>query len=155
MKILITFKDIEELGIAWAEEYCKALNSTPEYEEAAKGWGVDFEGAMMFIMGPAGEITFEIRAFLDLKDGKCLGIKLLQPNEEPPRAPGMTLNASMLLWKKLAFKELNPIQALMSGELKLEGEMGLAMRYSQAAMLLADVTEKTDRSLFTKFDLGE
>ena len=152
---MVVFDDIREMGEAWAEEYCQALNKTPEYAEAAKGWGVDFEGAMMFVMEPSGDINFDIRAFLDLKDGKCLGIKLLEPGEEPPRPAGMTLRASMLLWKKLAFKELNPIQALMSGDLKLEGEMSLAMRYSQAAMLLADVTEKTDRSLFTKFDLGE
>ncbi|MHA1325404.1 MAG: SCP2 sterol-binding domain-containing protein [Candidatus Helarchaeota archaeon] len=152
---MVSFEDLKEIGKKWAEEYCKALNETPEYEEAAKGWGVDFEGAMLFIMEPSGEVTFEVRSFLDLKDGKCLGIKLLEPGEAPPRPPGMTLRASMLLWKKLAFKEMNPIQALMSGELKLEGDMGLAMRYSQAAMLLADVTEKTDRSLFTKFDLGE
>ncbi|WXG41879.1 MAG: SCP2 sterol-binding domain-containing protein [Candidatus Freyarchaeum deiterrae] len=152
---MVTFDEIKKMGKKWAAEYCKALNNTPEYEEAAKGWGVDFEGAMLFIMTPSGEITFDVVSFLDLKDGKCLGIKLLEPGEAPPRTPGLTLKAPMLTWKKLAFKEQNPVQALMTGELQLEGDMDLAMKYSQAAMLLADVTEKTDRSLFTSFDLGE
>ncbi len=152
---MVTFDEIKDMGKKWAAEYCKALNNSPEYEEAAKGWGIDFEGAMLFIMTASGEITFDIVAFLDLKDGKCLGIKLLEPGEAPPRPPGLTLKATFLTWRKLAFKEQNPIQALMTGELGLEGDMDLVMRYAQAAMLLADVTEKTDRSLFTSFDLGE
>jgi putative sterol carrier protein len=152
---MVEFEDLKDTAVAWAAEYCQALNNTPEYEEAAKGWGVDFEGAMLFVMGASGEIGFDIVAFLDLQDGKCLGIKVLEPGEDPPRAPGLTLKAPLLLWKKLAFKEINPIQALMQGQLQLEGDMSLAMRYSQAAMMLADITEKTDRSLFTSYDLGE
>lgn len=152
---MVKFEDLKEMGEKWAKEYCDALNSSEEYEEAASGWGVDFEGAMMMIMGPSGEIEEEIASFMDLKDGKCLGITLLEPGQDPPREPGMTLRAPMLIWKKLAFKDMNPVTALMNGELKLEGDMNLAMKYSQAAMLLADLTEKTDRSLFTEFDLGE
>ncbi len=152
---MVSFEDIKEIGQKWTKEYCKVLNESPEYEEAAKGWGIDFEGSMLFIMLPSGEINFEIVSFLDLKDGKCLGIKLLEPGEDPPQEPGMILKAPMLIWKKLAFKEMNPVQALMSGDLQLEGDMSLAMKYSQAAMMLADLTEKTDRSLFTKFDLGD
>ncbi|MHA1268353.1 MAG: SCP2 sterol-binding domain-containing protein [Candidatus Helarchaeota archaeon] len=152
---MVSFQEMKEIGEKWAKEYCEALNNSPEYEEAAKGWGIEFEGAMLFIMTKSGEIDFDIVSFLDLKDGKCLGIKLLNPGEEPPRKPGMVLKAPMLIWKKLAFKELNPVQALMAGELKLEGDMSLAMKYSQAAMMLADLTEKTDRTLFTKYNLED
>jgi len=152
---LVTFEEFKKIGEKWAKEYCNVLNNSKEYEEAAKGWGIDFEGAMLFIMSASGEIDFDVVCFLDLKDGKCLGIKILVPGEEPLRKPGMKLKAPLSIWKKLAFKELNPIQALMTGELQLEGDMSLAMRYSQAAMMLADLTEKTDRSIFTKFNLGD
>ncbi|MHA1300442.1 MAG: SCP2 sterol-binding domain-containing protein [Candidatus Helarchaeota archaeon] len=152
---MVTFDEIRDMGKAWAKEYCEALNKSEEYANAGKGWGVDFEGAMLFVWGPSGEIDFEIRIFLDLKDGKCLGIKLLELDEDPPRPVGMTLIAPMNIWKKLAYKELNPIQCLMNGDLKLEGDMNVAMKYSQAAMMLADITEKTDRSLFEKFDVGD
>ncbi|MHA1895078.1 MAG: SCP2 sterol-binding domain-containing protein [Candidatus Helarchaeota archaeon] len=152
---MVTFDEIKEMGQKWAVEYCKALNASKEYAEAGKGWGTDFEGAMLFIWLPSGEIDFEIRTFLDLKDGKCHGIKLLAPGEDPPRPPGTILKAPLNIWKKLAFKELNPVQSLMSGELQLEGDMNAAMKYSRAAMLLADITENTDRTLFTKFDVGE
>ena len=152
---MVKFDEIKEIGEKWAKEYCQALNDSPEYEEAAQGWGVDFEGAMLMVMEPSGELEDSIISFLDLKDGKCLGISLVELGDDPPRKPGMILKAPMLIWKKLAFKEINPIQALMTGSLKLEGNMDLAMQYSQAAMMLADITEKTDRIIFTQYDLGE
>ena len=152
---MVKFEDIIDLGKAWAAEYCKALNDSSEYEDAAKGWGVDFDGGMLFVMQKSGEIEDDINAFLDLKDGKCLGITIIPPGGDPPRTPTLILKGSFLLWRKLAFKELDPIQSLMQGRLQLEGEMSLAMRYARAAMELANVVETTDTSLFTKWDLGE
>ncbi|MHA1145238.1 MAG: SCP2 sterol-binding domain-containing protein [Candidatus Helarchaeota archaeon] len=152
---MVTFDDIKEMGKKWAKDYCKALNSSEEYAKAAKGWGIDFEGAMMFVWDPSGELDFPIKSFIDLKDGKCLGITLLAPDEEPPRPPGMILRAPMNIWKKLANKELNPVQCLMNGDLQLEGDMGLAMQYSQAALMLADATEGTDMSFIDQFDVGD
>jgi len=152
---MVKYEDIEEIAEKWAEEYCEALNNSEAYEEAGKGWGIDFEGSMLFVMKKSGEIEDNLSAFLDLEDGKCLGIKILAPDENPPREPIMTLKGSFLLWKKLAFREIDPIQSLMSGKLRLEGDMSLAMRYARAAMELANATKDTDTTFFTKYDLGE
>jgi len=152
---MVKFEDLKEIGKAWAEEFCKALNDSPEYKQAAKGWGVDFDGGMLMVMEKSGEIEDDVSAFLDLKDGKCLGITLLAPGEKPPREPIMMLRGTFLIWKKLAFKEIDPIQTLMQGLLVLEGDMNLALRYAKAAMELTNVVEKTDTSLFTNYDLGE
>ncbi len=152
---MVKFKDVIDLGKAWAAEYCKALNSSKNYEKAAKGWGIGFEGGMQMTMLKSGEIEDDVSAFVDLKDGKCLGIKILNPGEQPPRKPIMTLIAPFIVWKKLALKELDPIQSLMAGKLQLQGDMSLAMRYAKAAMELANVVEKTDTILFTKWDLGK
>lgn len=152
---MVKFEDLIDIGKAWAAEYCKALNDSKEYEEAAKGWGVDFEGGMLLTMTKSGEIEDDVSAFANLKDGKCLGFTILAPGEKPPRDPIMSLTGSFLIWKKLAFKEIDPIQTLMQGLLKLEGDMGLALRYAKAAMELANVVENTDTTLFTKYNLGE
>lgn len=152
---MVKYEDLIDLGKAWAAEYCQALNNSAEYADAASGWGIDFEGAMLLAMTKSGEIEDDISAFADLKDGKCLGITILKPGEAPPREPIMTLTGSFLVWKQLAMKELDPIQSLMQGLLKLEGDMTLALRYAKAAMELANVVENTDTSFFTKYDLGE
>ncbi len=152
---MVKFTEIEPMGKAWAVQYCKALNSSATYSKAAKGWGITFEGGMLFVMEKCGEIEDDITAFLDLKDGKCLGITIVAPGKEPPRAPILTLRAPMFAWRKIIFKEIDPIGAIMQGKLRLTGEMTLVMRYTRAAVELVNVTENTDRTLFTKFNLEE
>ena len=153
---MVKFEELKDLGEKWAAEFCKALNNSAEYKSAAAGWGIDFDGGMLFIMEKSGEIEDDISTFLDLKDGDCLGITMLSPGEDPPRTPVMTLRASMLIWKQLASKELDPIQSLMQGLLTLDGDMGLALRYAKAAMELANAVEQAPSSdeLFNKYDLG-
>ncbi|TFF88850.1 MAG: hypothetical protein EU549_02220 [Promethearchaeota archaeon] len=152
---MVKYKDMEEEAKKWASEYCEALNNSSEYEESAKGWGVGFEGSILFKMEACGEVEDDINAFIDLKDGKCLGIKVLEPGEDPPREPGFVLYAPTLIWRKLAFREIDPVQSLMTKKLNLEGDMGQIMKFSKAAVLLAEATENTDRTILTKYDLGE
>jgi putative sterol carrier protein len=152
---MVNYSDMEAEAKKWASEYCEALNNSSEYEKSAKGWGVDFDGSILFKMTACGEVEDDINSFVDLKDGKCLGITVLEPGEDPPRDPGFVLFAPMSIWKKLAFRELDPVQALMTKKLNLEGDMGQIMKFSKAAVLLAEATEQTDRTILTKYDLGE
>ena len=152
---MVTFADLKPIADAWATEYAEALNQNPKYAKAAKTWGVDFDGSLMFVMEKCGEVEDDIKIFIDLQAGKCLDIQVLEPDQDPPREPGMTLHCPLSTWKKLAFKELEPMSAIMAGTMKLEGDMKLAMRYASAALELANTVENTDRTLFTQFDLGE
>ncbi len=154
---MVKFDDLKEIGEKWAKEFCEALNNSAEYKKAAAGWGIDFDGGMLFVMEKSGEIEDDISAFLDLKDGNCLGITILPPGNAPPKPPIMTLRASMLIWKQLASKALDPIQSLMQGLLTLDGDMSLALRYAKAAMELANAVESAPSSdeLFNKYNLGE
>ncbi|MBZ0298257.1 MAG: SCP2 sterol-binding domain-containing protein [Anaerolineae bacterium] len=43
-------------------------------------------------------------------------------------SPNMTLRASADDWAAVATGEMNPMQAFMSGKLKIQGDMGLAMK---------------------------
>ncbi|MHA1264179.1 MAG: SCP2 sterol-binding domain-containing protein [Candidatus Helarchaeota archaeon] len=147
---MVKFSDLKEDADRFAADFCKALNENPDYEAAGKGW----KGALLLVMKACGEIEDDIRAFLDVEDGKCRGITILAPGEDPPFEPIMTIIGSMYLWRQLAFKEKDPIQSLMSGELVLEGDTALAMRYARATMELANSAEKADRTILTKYDLG-
>jgi putative sterol carrier protein len=152
---MVKFEDLQEEAEKWAKEYCEALNDNENYEEAAKDWGIKQEGAMLFVMEASGEVEDDLTLFLDLKGGKCLGIKLLKPGEDPPRESILALRAPMLIWKKVAFQELDPIKGLMQNKLKVDGDMALAMRYSKAALELSNSTKNTDRTLLTKYTLEE
>ena len=152
---MVKFDEMKELGEKFALEFCEALNNSEAYADAGKGWGIDFDGAMLMIFQACGEIEDDVSAFCDLKDGKCLGIKLIPPGEEPPREPTLRIFGLMSTWKKIVEKELDPVQSLMSGDLHLEGEMSLAMKYARAAMQLANVAADVDHEMFNKWNLGD
>jgi putative sterol carrier protein len=151
---MVSFNDLKGKANAWALEYSNALNASKAYARAGKKWGLDFDGAMMFVFQASGEVAEDFSVFLDLKEGKCLGVKLLGPAEKPPRPAPMVIKAPMSTWKSVIFKELDPVAALMQAKLALTGDMSLVMRFAQAAIELVNATEQTDRSLFTQYNLG-
>lgn len=107
-------------------------------------------------MEASGEISDDIKIFLELKDDKCLGIKLLAPNEENFREPILILKAPLNIWKEMRTKKIDPNQFLMSGKLKIEGNISIVMRYSKAATELGKIAGKQNflRKLFNEYDLG-
>jgi putative sterol carrier protein len=152
---LVGFEDLKSLSSDFTEEYCKAINENSDYAKAARGWGVGFEGSILYIMEASGEIEDDISIYMDLKDGKCLSIKLLAPNKEPQRKPGLIIRGSLVIWNKIATRKITAMNAIMSGKLKLEGQINLIMRYSQAAMILAKIAgkQKFFKILFNQFNL--
>ncbi|MFW9938409.1 MAG: SCP2 sterol-binding domain-containing protein [Candidatus Thorarchaeota archaeon] len=152
---MVRFEDLKYLSGDFTEQYCKAINDNSEYAKAAKGWGVDFEGSILYLMEASGEIEDDISIYMDLKNGKCLGIKLLAPNERPPRNPGLIIKGSLLIWNEIATRQITAMNAIMSGKLKLEGKINLIMRYSQAAKILAKIAGKQSffKILFNQFKL--
>jgi putative sterol carrier protein len=148
---MVKFKELKEEGEKFASSFCQALNENKDYEEAGKGW----KGALLMEMKACGEIEDDIRAYVDVEDGKCRGIELLGPGDDPQEEPVMTITGTMYLWRELAFQRKDPIQCLMTGLLEIDGDMALAMRYSRAALELANSAKNTDRTLLTKFDLGD
>ncbi|MFX0058689.1 MAG: SCP2 sterol-binding domain-containing protein [Candidatus Hodarchaeota archaeon] len=152
---MVQFKDLKKISGNFTEEYCKAINENSEYAKVAKGWGVGFEGSTLYLMEASGEIEDSIGIFMDLRDGKCLGIKLLAPDAKPPRKPGLLVKGSLAIWNEIAIRQITAISAIMSGKLKLEGNINLVMRYSKAAMILAKIAgkQKFFKTLFTQFKL--
>ncbi|MFX0026871.1 MAG: SCP2 sterol-binding domain-containing protein [Candidatus Hermodarchaeota archaeon] len=150
------YKEILKLSGNFTKELCEAINNSSEYNQAAKGWGVEFEGSLMWLMGASGEIKDDVRIYLELKDGKCLGIKLLAPNENPPRNPILILRAPLNIWKEMRIKRIDPNQYIMSGKLKIEGVISKLIRYSKAATELGKLAGRQTflKKLFTEYDLG-
>lgn len=151
---MVKFEDLKDMANNWANEFSNAINASTHYARSAKKWGVDFDGSMIFVFQASGEIEEDFSIFLDLQAGKCLSTQVLAPGEEPPRAAPMIISAPISTWKRVIFKEIDPVAALMQKQLDLVGDMSLVMRYAQAAVDLVNATEQTDRSLFSNYDLG-
>ncbi len=124
----------------WAKKYEELLNTSKEYEDAAKNW----EGAMLFIIGPDGGATpFEIGVWLDLWHGKCRGHKFWYCDQEKPKSD-YVFSGPEKNWLAMIDGKIDPIQGLMTGKFKLLGNMSMVMRATAAAKLLVKYLQKFD-----------
>jgi putative sterol carrier protein len=60
--------------------------------------------------------------WLKIADGKC------ESGEGQAESPKMTLKAAADDWHAVSTGKMNAMQAFMSGKLKIEGDMGIAMK---------------------------
>jgi putative sterol carrier protein len=111
----------------WLDAFGDAINNNQDYKDAASWW----EGDMLCVIEPSGPLDHEVRFYLGLYHGDCTGVKLLEPGEEVH--PEFTLAGPYDNWVKVAKNQLETIQAVMSGKLRLEGNLAKLMRATRAA----------------------
>ena len=119
----------------WVAEFCKKINSNENYTEAASWW----EGDFIFVVKPSGNCTEEIKFFVGLLKGECTGTKVIKSGEEAPKAE-FIVEGTYDNWIKVLRKELDPIQGMMAGKLRLKGNMAKIMRAVKAAQELVNST---------------
>jgi putative sterol carrier protein len=111
---------------AWVKALQAELNQSPAYREAAKNW----EGDFYFVVSPhnGGQATY---LYMDLWHGECRAAYVV----EDPQAhtPEFTIEAPLPAWRKVIAGHLDPIQGLMTRQLKLRGQLLKVMRAPRAA----------------------
>jgi putative sterol carrier protein len=120
----------------WADALKEAVNSSPEYEAAAKTW----EGDFYLIVEKGGVIKEPIYFYLDLWHGKCRKAVIAKDDKE--YNPEFTMSAGLDTWRKVMEKKVDSIQAIVTRQLKLKGNMGKIMRNVKAAQELTNCTQK-------------
>ena len=122
-----------------SQEYCdvfqKKLNADEKYAKAAKDW----EGDMMYVIEgedddlPAGE---KVIIYMDLWHGECREAKILFDESEKPDCAYQVVGPEST-WKKVNSGEAEPIQMIMTQQLKVVGDLNKIMKATKAAMILA------------------
>ena len=110
-----------------SEEWLKGLeakiNSDEKYAEIAKNW----EGDLFFRIEPKGNLKEELTFYLDLWHGKCRKAEY-KPDASAHPKPAFTLSASYDDITAILTGKLNPMTAMMTMKLKVQGSMGYMMR---------------------------
>ena len=122
----------------WTQALHNELNASPAYEEAAKNW----EGDFYFIVEPDGPITQTVHMYMDLWHGKSRDARLVQNSAE--KSPAFVMSGKYGKWKKVVQSQLDPIQALMTGQLKLKGNMVMVMKNVKAAQEIVRACTRID-----------
>ncbi len=124
----------------WIEELKRQLNTSPAYADAAKNW----EGDFYFVVEPEknGPLAEPIRMYMDLWHGECRDAFVVKPHHT--KAPAFVMSAPYSKWKRVVTAQLDPIQGLMTGQLKLKGNMVMVMKNVRAAQEIIKACTRID-----------
>jgi len=77
-----------------------------------------------------------VTLYMDLWHGKCRDAHAM--DDPAALAPAFRLAGPVATWKKVMSKQLDPMQAMMTGQLKLTGNMAMVMKNVRAAKELVE-----------------
>lgn len=109
---------------AWADQFKQILNNSEPYRSAAHNW----EGDLFLALEGDGGL------YLDLWHGVCREATYLSENAGKKAA--YTITANRETWRKVLAGQLEPMQGIMTRQLKMEGNLVKLMQYLKAAQEL-------------------
>ena len=112
---------------AWIKELSTQLNGSEAYEKSAKDW----EGDFIFVVEPDESYHDTVYMFLGLYHGKSPDAAMVAGEDE--RKVEFILRAPFTIWRRVIEGKLDPIQGMMTRQLKVQGNMMKIMRYPKAA----------------------
>ena len=106
----------------WLDALMAKLNSDEKYAQVARNW----EGDMIFQIEPGGSQQQPISFYLDLWHGKCRNAYVIDGSQ--PVSAVFTLKAPYDNYVRLLKSELDPMQALLTRKIGVQGNMAVLMR---------------------------
>jgi putative sterol carrier protein len=120
----------------WIKALRDLLNASESYQRSAKDW----EGDFLFIVDPDEAFAETAYLYLQLYHGQSQGAGMVDPDDLPETE--YTINAPYSTWRKVIDSKLDPIQGMMTGQLKLKGDLMTIMRYPKAAQEIVSCCAK-------------
>lgn len=124
----------------WVKELENELNTSVAYADAAKNW----EGDFYFVISPDKENPTQETTYLymDLWHGKCRDAYLVHDKDQ--KQPAFVMSGAYSKWQRVVTAQLDPIQGLMTGQLKLKGNMVMVMKNVKAAQEMVKACTRID-----------
>ncbi len=101
----------------WTTELQTVVNNDQAYAQSAKTW----EGDFYFVIEAGPGIAQPVKMYLDLWHGKCREAHIVSAGET--KQPEFTISGTLDTYRRVFEKKLDPIQALMTRKLKVQGNM--------------------------------
>jgi len=116
----------------WIKALMQELNKSQAYRDAAKNW----EGDFYFIVEPEGSLKEKVFCYMDLWHGECRSAYIVADEKE--KTPEFRILAPLSKWRRVIEKKLDPIQGLVTRQLKLQGNLMKIMKAPKAALELVN-----------------
>jgi putative sterol carrier protein len=108
----------------WTAAFEQEINGSDAYANAAKQW----EGDILLVIDEKPGI------YLDLWHGKCRSARFVE--EVNDLSPEFKIIAPMAKWQSVLAGKLDPVQGMVTRQLKLEGNLVKIMKNVKAAQEL-------------------
>lgn len=116
----------------WIKALQDELNRSDSYREAAKNW----EGDFYFVINAGTGVPEDVFLYMDLWHGECR--EACEATDTSAKDPEFVIRAPVSAWKKVIEKKVDPVRALMTRQLKLQGTMTKIMKQPKAATELVN-----------------
>ncbi len=123
---------------AWIKALQDVLNIDEEYARIAHNW----EGDLTFVVEAEGARAKPIYMYMDLWHGKCRDARQVADLDEKKAA--FLLAAPFSVFQKIVQGKLDPMQAMMTRQLKVTGNMVYMMRNVPTVLRFVKCTSKID-----------
>jgi putative sterol carrier protein len=108
---------------AWLNELQTKLNHDARYRGIAQRW----EGDLLFDILPAGNLPEPLLMYLDLWHGTCRSVEYAPESTKYPK-PTFILRSPYTNFTSILLGKLDPMTAMLTSKLKVEGSLGYMMR---------------------------
>jgi len=108
----------------WLQALKDKLNTDEKYAHIARQW----EGDIMFNVDPGGPLIDPVLMYIDLWHGECRDAFVVEESQRADVAPAFVLSALYENLTRLLKGELDPMQAMITRKLRVQGSMAYMMR---------------------------
>ena len=109
----------------WLQALKEKLNSDSKYAQVARNW----EGEIVFYIEPGGPIRETMIYYTDLWHGECRQAFVVADETQLKKlGPAYILTAPYNSFVRVLKGQLDPMQAMITRKLKVQGSMGYMMR---------------------------
>lgn len=120
----------------WIKVMADEVNKSETYRKSAAKW----EGDFYFVVEPGPGLPEPMTLYIDLWHGEARSAGAVADQGE--KSPEFVIRAPINTWRRVIEKKLDPIQGMITGQLKLTGTMSKIMRFPKAATDLVNCATK-------------
>ena len=129
---------VDAFSNEWAQQFKEEINKSPVYRQAAKGW--KWTVGLVVEAEPDRNFPAARGVVMDLFEGEAREIRVGSADEA--RAANFVITAPYSRWKQVANKELDATRGMLTGKLKLKGDLPTIVRYTKASQELTECTTR-------------
>lgn len=108
----------------WLQAFEEKLNSDEKYARVARNW----EGDILFVIEADRQLATQVQMYLDLWHGKCRQAFVVDDEHQPAGQLAFTLTAPYGNFVRILEGKLDPLQAMLTRKLRVQGSMAYMMR---------------------------